>query len=145
MEFFYLIAIIFAFIAGTIYRDFMFYKRAIDVLRFLNSGKTMTAKEAIEQVCQVKLELKMMNKNDAEMPVSSVVKLKHEVVNDVHYFFTAEGDKFVAQGKTLEEAALHYTKESGADSVGFFKHVTQQKMFCFVDNKCMDYVDESSI
>jgi hypothetical protein len=140
-----LITFILGFVVGIVYRDFAIYKRAVHLMKMLQRGKQVSAKEALEHLCGAKFEITLMNKNDPSMAVSKITKLKHEVVNDVHYFFTVDDDKFVAQGFTLEEAAIHYSKESGKESVGFFVHATQQKMLCFVDNKCMDYIDESSV
>lgn len=77
-------------------------------------------------------------KPDADtLGIKSYKQLKHEIVGDVHYFYLAEDDTFVAQGRSLEEAAKHFTYNQGEDNLGYWKH-SDNKDYCFVNSEYME-------
>ena len=115
---------ILAFSAGYIYRDFQLFRQLKQVGRQLES------------------ELKKTNDQLLDVGVKNICKLRHETLNGVHYFYTERDDTFVAQGQNLTEAAKHYTVSQGRDVLGWFKHVEQGKNYCFVNNECMEFLDE---
>lgn len=113
-----------AFGAGYIYRDFQLFRE----LRQVGS--------------QLEGELKKTNDELLDIGVKNICKLRHETLDGIHYFYTEKDHTFVAQGQTLAEAAKHYTVSQGRDIVGWFKHVEQGKNYCFVNNECMEFLDE---
>lgn len=124
LEIFTIIIVILAFFAGYIYRE----------LKFLNEVMTLR----LELKKQVK---KQMVENDP-LGIKDIVKLTYEIHNDVHYFYEEENNTFVAQGKTLEEAANHYTTLKGKDILGWFSYKTLDKNYCFVNGKCLEFRNE---
>jgi hypothetical protein len=113
-----------AFGAGYVYRDFQLFRELIAANK------------------QLEGELKKTNDQMLDIGVKNICKLKHETLNGIHYFYTEKDDTFVAQGQTLAEAAKHYTISQGRDILGWFNHVEQGKKYCFVNNECMEFVDE---
>jgi hypothetical protein len=124
--------LIIAFVAGYVYRDFQFFR----------TMSQMPDKDLIKLQSNLQVELKKINQELNSLGVKNVYKLKHEIVSDVHYFFTENDDTFVGQGKTLEDAAAHYTKLQGKDVLGWFTHIQQNKNYCFVNDKCMEFEHE---
>lgn len=118
------IILIVAFGCGYIYRDFQLFR------------KFEWHKLKLQE------ELDKTNEELNSLGVKNVYKLKHEILNGVHYFFTEKDDTFVAQGRTLEDAATHYTKLQGKDILGWFTHTDLKKNFCFVNDKCMEFEHE---
>jgi hypothetical protein len=47
---------------------------------------------------------------DEAAKVLNMTLLKHEEIGGRHFFYSKDTDTFMAQGDTLEEAALHYGK-----------------------------------
>lgn len=123
-EFIGFIVIILAFCAGYIYREIKLIKELVAI----NSG--------------LKKELQKQDDSVGELGLRDITKLKHEIISGIHYFYEETGDTFVAQGKTLEEAAKHYTSLKGKDILGWFQHPELNKNFCFVNNQCMEFRNE---
>ena len=65
------------------------------------------------------------------------ILLTHEIVNNVHYFYSKEDDTFICQGNTLEEAATRYS-ELNKDSSGCFVHSVDGKLYCFFNGKVLE-------
>ena len=120
---FYLLPFL-SFFAGYIYRDFQLFKQLT------------AANHKLED------ELKKTNQQLLDIGVKNIYKLKHEILNDVHYFYTEKDNAFVAQGQTLGDAAKNYTVTQGRDILGWFKHNELDKKYCFVNNECMEFLDE---
>lgn len=70
--------------------------------------------------------------------INNMVKLKHEVVDGINYFYEEDTDNFVVQGTTLDDAAKNYTLTEGADSLGIFYSKQDKKSYCFYKGKLMD-------
>lgn len=85
------------------------------------------------------------SKEDDNLSIKEMHKLKHEVVNDIHYFYLEENNGFVCQGNTLAEAAQNYTLSKGKDTLGWFVHVETNSILCFNDNQCMEFRPNGSI
>lgn len=113
-----------AFFAGYMYRE-------VKLLSQLATAKTAP-----------NVKLQEADNALAELGVKDVKQLKHETIDDLHYFFTENNTTFVGQGKTLEEAAKHYEKLQGKDMLGWFKHNQQEKNYCFVNGKCLEFHHE---
>lgn len=70
--------------------------------------------------------------------INHTVKLKHEVIDGVNYFYEDSTDNFIAQGTTLDDAAKNYTMSAGPDSLGVFYSKQDKKAYCFYNGKLMD-------
>lgn len=116
-----IISIIGAFFLGYMYREFILIKDLMKVSKNLQE-KVIQRKEAEES-----------------MNIKQMHKLKHEVVNDIHYFYLEETNNFVCQGETLEDAAKHYTLSQGKDTLGWFFHQQTNTILCFNDDQCMEF------
>lgn len=79
---------------------------------------------------------------DPQVVVKDVKSLKHEIHDSTHYFFLEDTNTFVGQGQSLQDAAKHYTKLVGRDVLGCFLHSESKVKYCFVNDECMEYVDE---
>jgi hypothetical protein len=44
-----------------------------------------------------------------DMVLENIVELKHEVVDNQHFLYYVEHDKFAAQGSTLDDAARNFS------------------------------------
>lgn len=119
-----ILVVVVAFWVGYIYREFKFIKELIEI----NSKMRI---ELLKQENQVK-----------SLGLRDITKLKHEVIDNINYFFEELSNTFVAQGATLEEAAKHYTSVNGADICGWFTHAESNRRYCFVNNKCMEFKNE---
>lgn len=117
-----------AFFAGYIYRDFLLVKDLTRVSKQLDETLSNKIKETAP--------------NHPNVTVRDIKKLKHEIHNDVHYFFVEKDDQFICQGPTLIEAAKNYTSAAGKDNLGVFKHLEQNKEYCFVNNECLEFINE---
>lgn len=84
-------------------------------------------------------KINIPNKNEVHQDVG-FQKLIHEINEGIHYFYTENTNQFVCQGITLLDAANHYTTVSGIDSLGVFVNLENQKIFCFLNNQCMEFV-----
>jgi hypothetical protein len=67
-------------------------------------------------------------------------KLIHEINSEIHYFYDERNKQFICQGATLSDAANNYTKIQGIDKLGVFVNLENQKIFCFLNNQCMEFV-----
>lgn len=65
------------------------------------------------------------------------IGLTHEHINGIHYFYAKEDGTFVAQGKTLEDAAEFYALKN-REIAGCFVNSLDNKMYCFYDGKVFD-------
>jgi hypothetical protein len=113
-----------SFVAGYLYREMKLIKELIEV----NKKLEHEVKKTKEQVLDV--------------GVKDICKLNHEILDGVHYFYLDADSTFVAQGRTLNDAAQHYTVVQGRDIIGWFMHMELNKKYCFVNNECMEFLDE---
>lgn len=72
------------------------------------------------------------------------IMLKHEIINQCHYFYHETDNTFVCQGSTLEDAALRFN-ETIKDFVGCFVHANDKQIYCFVDGRVAALDDIKSI
>lgn len=112
---------------GYIYREIVFLKEIVNLVNKLN-------RKVQEEI--------HLSTNDKKVAVKQVKKLKHEIINDVNYFFLDENNTFIGQGRTLPEAALQCYVSLGNDVMGFFVHADSEQKFCFVNKECLELVDE---
>jgi|LakMenEpi03Aug12_release.lakeMendotaPanAssembly.Ray.scaffolds.fasta_scaffold236388_3 hypothetical protein len=123
-DFFWIITIamwiVAVFYAGVIYREWLLMRDIKRVLGNLHNLKDIQGKinDLENKVSQIK-------------PVST---LKHEVINDTHYFFY-EDDSFACQGATLEEAAQVFKTATNNEQVAEFVDTRDQKTYYFVEGK----------
>lgn len=117
-----------AFYAGYIYRDILLFRDMNRVAENLDKALTTKIKEATP--------------NHPNVTVKDIRKLKHEIHNGTHYFFIEKDDQFVCQGQSLVEAAKNYTLIVGKDNLGVFKHLEQDKEYCFVNSECLEFINE---
>lgn len=117
-----------AFGAGYIYRDFLLFKEMKEVANNMNQN--------LDQ------KLKKTTSDDQTLNIKNVNSLKHEIINGVHYFFLESDNTFVCQGITLHEAAINYTLTNGVDILGHFQHPELKKRYCFVNNQCLEFVND---
>lgn len=80
--------------------------------------------------------------SEPQVVVKDIKTLSHEIHGGIHYFFLENSNTFVAQGQSLQDAAKHYTKLVGRDVLGCFLHSESKVKYCFVNDECMEYVDE---
>lgn len=117
-----------AFVAGYVYRSVILMKDLVRVSKELDNKLTD--------------KIKSLNHSSDTVTVRDIKKLKHEIINDVHYFFVENDNQFVCQGTTLGEAAKNYTMAAGIDTLGVFNHLEQNKEYCFVNNECLEFINE---
>lgn len=117
-----------AFYSGYLYRDIQLIKDMQDVAKNLDETLSNKIKETAP--------------NHPNVTVRDIKKLKHEIHNEVHYFFIEKDDQFICQGQSLVEAAKNYTKAVGRDNLGVFKHLEQNKEYCFVNSECLEFINE---
>jgi hypothetical protein len=72
--------------------------------------------------------------DDKETVHRDGIMLKHEIINQCHYFYHETDNTFVCQGSTLEDAALRFN-ETIKDFVGCFVHANDKQVYCFVDGR----------
>lgn len=116
------------FMAGYVYRETLLFR---DMMR--------VAKNLDRQLAE---EIKKNIPDNPNITVKKIRKLKHEIINDVHYFFTEKDDTFICQGSTLEIAAENYCATQGKDSLGYFKHPELDREYCFVNCQCVEVANE---
>jgi hypothetical protein len=116
------------FIAGYIYRDILLFRDLMDQAKHID--KLLTE------------EIKKKLPNSESIIVRDIRKLKHEMINGIHYFFLEKDDAFACQGKTLTEAAANYALTNGNDILGVFNHLELKKNYCFVESQCLEFTDE---
>lgn len=113
-----------AFVAGYVYREITL------------------AHQIIKQKHKLQGELNVVNKGLEEAGIKEIMPLRHEIINGVHYFYTVNDNKFVGQGSSLREAAVHYSGVIGSGVLGCFSHTEDGTKYCFVNGECMEYVNE---
>lgn len=124
----FIIGPIVAFFAGYIYRETLLLKDLVNVSNKLNQ--------------EISKEIKKSVPNNSDLVVKDIKHLKHEIIDDIHYFFVEKDNTFACQGKTLTEAAINYTFAQGKDILGHFTHFDQNKNYCFVNNQCLEFINE---
>ena len=73
--------------------------------------------------------------------VLNLTVLKYEVIDGRHFFYTKDTDTFVAQGDTLEEAALQYGKNH--KNIGCVADVTgKTDSYFIIDGKITSQLTE---
>lgn len=80
---------------------------------------------------------KVQPKTGKEIEVKECRRLTYEIIDGVQYFYYADNNTFAAQGRTLQDAAKHFTLAQGQDKLGFFKHV-DQRGYCFINSQFME-------
>lgn len=77
-----------------------------------------------------------------QLEISDIKKLKHEVINNVNYFYCEESGTFMGQGESFDQAAVQCSKTLGNHVIGIFSSAEDKQNYCFVDGKCCEYVDD---
>ena len=119
MDFGDLILLIIGGIAGYVYREIILFKDLVKITKHLNK------KLHEEHVMENKISIR------------EIKNLKHEIVNEIHYFYSADA-KFVCQGSTLENAAKNFTMICGKDNSGCFTHFQLNKKMYFINDECVE-------
>lgn len=117
----YFIVVGLAFAAGYIYRELKLFSE----LQVLKADLNLQLKQDLNTIVQGRSN-----------------KLRYETVDGTNYFYNELDNTFVAQGRTLDDAAAHYSLVCGKDSLGWFHHADSGKSYCFVDGDCKEYVNE---
>jgi hypothetical protein len=125
-DFFWIITIamwiVAVFYAGVIYREWLLMRDIKRVLGNLNNIQLKAIEDRFQDI---------ERKIGSVKPVST---LKHEVINDCHYFYY-EDDSFACQGLTLEEAAEKFKSATNNERVAEFIDTRDQKTYYFVEGR----------
>lgn len=122
------IAPIIFFAFGYIYREIILVK---DMLRI--------TKNLDKKIVQ---EIKRNMVKEGDVTIKKIKKLKHEIIDGIHYFYAEKDNSFACQGITLDVAAENYSVVNGKDTLGYFQHPELQKEYCFINGQCVEVVDE---
>lgn len=132
MDFWEIISYTIVFILGYIYREFILFR---DLMKISNNIKNNPKLSDM----LVHREIDESSAVDTDNAPIQLQKLKHEVVNDIHYFYLEENNGFICQGKTLSEAAKNYASIKGNNAMGWFLDTQSNKIFYFSNNECVEH------
>ena len=114
--------IVVVFYAGVAYREWILMRDIKRVLSNLNNVQLKAIEDRFQDI---------ERKIGSVKPVST---LKHEVINNTHYFFY-EDDSFACQGTTIEEAAQVFKTATNNEQVAEFVDTRDQKTYYFVEGR----------